>query len=192
MVHSGRLSKTRRCAIIHVVNETTNNPQPDSNRPGDKPNQEDVTYSSVAARVPEKVAKGIFCTGQVILDSPKEFVFDFLQGLTRPFQVAQRVVMTPATVNELSHALQKNLEMYSEKYGPPPPPPGPVPDRWPSIQEIYENFRLPDDMLSGIYANSVMIGHSPPNSFSTSSPIFTPHRQWRREFICPANRCRAF
>ena len=38
------------------------------------------------------------CTGQVILDSPKEFVIDFLQGLTRPYQVVSRVVLTPQTV----------------------------------------------------------------------------------------------
>ncbi|HZN68102.1 MAG TPA: DUF3467 domain-containing protein, partial [Tepidisphaeraceae bacterium] len=31
----------------------------------------------------------------------------------------------------------------------------------PSIQEIYEHFKLPDELLSGTYANSVLIGHTP-------------------------------
>lgn len=158
------------------MSDTTDNPQPPDERPDDKPpgdtpgndapKVENFSHSPpVGARVPEKVAKGIFCTGQVILDSPKEFVVDFLQGLTRPYQVVQRIVMTPTTVEELVRALQQNLDMYTQRYGSPPPPPGPVPDRRPSIQEIYENFRLPEEQLSGTYANSVLIGHSPTEFF---------------------------
>jgi hypothetical protein len=124
----------------------------------------------------------------VILDSPKEFVIDFLQGLTRPHQVVSRVVLTPQTVGELIDALQQNLDMYSKAYGPPPPPPGPVPDRRPTIQEIYENFRLPDELLSGTYANSVLIGHSPTEFFfdfisgfyptsAVAARIFLPSQQ---------------
>ena len=52
-----------------------------------------------SARVPEKV-RGVYCTAQVIHDSPKEFIIDFMQGLTRPFQVVARVVMTPQTMAE--------------------------------------------------------------------------------------------
>ena len=66
------------------MTEETNNPA------NDQPTSENVSHAPVAARVPEKVARGIFCTGQVILDSPKEFVIDFLQGLTRPYQVISR------------------------------------------------------------------------------------------------------
>jgi hypothetical protein len=160
----------------------------DESQSNDKPKVENFSHSSVAARVPEKVAKGIFCTGQVILDSPKEFVVDFLQGLTRPFQVVSRVVMTPQTITELSEALQKNLDMYTKAYGAPPPVPGPVPDRRPTIQEIYENFRLPEELLSGTYANSVLIGHSPTEFFfdfitgfyptsAVASRIFLPIQQ---------------
>jgi hypothetical protein len=172
--------------MIEPVNEQ--NPQSNDPQSNDKPKVENFSHSSVAARVPEKVAKGIFCTGQVILDSPKEFVVDFLQGLTRPFQVVSRVVMTPQTVTELTDALQKNLDMYTKSYGAPPPVPGPVPDRRPTIQEIYENFRLPDEMLSGSYANSVLIGHSPTEFFfdfitgfyptsAVASRIFLPIQQ---------------
>ncbi len=151
------------------MSEPPNNPLEN-----DKPKVENFSHSSVAARVPEKVGKGIFCTGQVILDSPKEFVIDFLQGITRPYQVVSRVVLTPQTVNELADALQKNLEMYTKAFGPPPPVPGPVPDRRPTIQEIYENFRLPDELLSGTYANSVLIGHSPTEFFMDFITGFYP------------------
>jgi hypothetical protein len=156
-------------AIIIFVSEPNNNPPS-----GDQPKTENFSHSSVAARVPEKVAKGIMCTGQVILDSPKEFVIDFLQGLTRPYQVVSRVVLTPQTVNELAEAMQQNLDMYTKNYGPPPPVPGPVPDRRPTIQEIYENFRLPEELLSGSYANSVLIGHSPTEFFMDFITGFYP------------------
>jgi hypothetical protein len=126
----------------------------------DEPRVENFSHSSVAARVPERVARGIFCTGQVILDGPREFVVDFLQGLTRPYQVVSRVVLAPATAGDLADALRRNIEQYTRQFGPPPPVPGPVPQRRPTIAEIYENFRLPDDLLSGSYANSVLIGHS--------------------------------
>jgi hypothetical protein len=145
-----------------------------NNPSDDQPKTENFQHAPVAARVPEKVAKGIFCTGQVILDSPKEFVIDFLQGLTRPYQVVSRVVLTPQTVAELSDALGKNIESYTKSFGAPAPVPGPPPKNRPTLQEIYENFRLPDELLSGTYANSVMIGHSATEFFMDFISGFYP------------------
>ena len=73
---------------------------------------------------------------------------------------AARVVLAPATVNEFIQALQQNLENYSKTFGPPQPPPIPPNMPKPTIQEIYENFKLPEELMSGSYANSVLIGHS--------------------------------
>src|SRR5829696_6253708 len=83
-----------------------------------KPQTQQYQHSPVSARVPEKVLRGVYCTGQVVLDSPKEFVVDFLQGLTRPFQVGARVVMTPQTVHEFILALQQNMDTYQKTHGP--------------------------------------------------------------------------
>src|SRR4051812_3436358 len=52
-------------------------PTPDENTPQD---------AHVSARVPERISRGVFSTGQVVLDSPKEFMIDFLQTLARPMQ----------------------------------------------------------------------------------------------------------
>jgi len=130
----------------------------------------------------------VYCTGQVILDSPKEFIVDFLNALTRPHQVVARVVMHPQTMAELARALAQNIQIYKGNFGDPPPLPPPPTDRRPSIQEIYENFRLPEDLMSGAYANSVMIGHSPTEFFmdfitgfyptsAVSSRVFLPAAQ---------------
>jgi hypothetical protein len=153
------------------VKDEPNNP---TDPAPDQPKIDTFSHAPIGARVPEKVAKGLFCTGQVILDSPKEFVIDFLQGLTRPYQVVSRVVLTPQTIAELADALGKNVEMYTRQFGPPPPVPGPPPKNRPTLQEIYENFRLPDDLLSGTYANSVMIGHSPTEFFMDFISGFYP------------------
>ena len=57
-------------------------------------------------------------------------------------------------------AYEKNLEMYVSNFGPPPAVNPPPQDRRPTIEEIYENYKLADDMHSGVYANTVFIGHS--------------------------------
>src|SRR5580658_6847443 len=134
------------------------------------PNNDLGTYAQqfqhqpVAARVPERVARGAFTTGVLVLDSPNEFVLDFLQGLTRPYQIAARVIVVPAVMEQIVTASGDNLEKYTQSYGLPPQLPKP-PQRRPTIAEIYENFKLSDDMLSGAYANSVMVGHSPADFF---------------------------
>src|SRR5690349_11052404 len=93
---SGIMRPTCDVGDTATMADQPNNPFADSG--GEfKPQVQPYSHSPVAARVPEKVVRGVYCTGQVVLDSPKEFVVDFLQGLTRPFQVAARVVMTPAT-----------------------------------------------------------------------------------------------
>jgi hypothetical protein len=43
---------------------------------------------------------------------------------------------------------------------PPPPPANPTPRRL-SPQEIYDELKIRDEILSGSYANAVMIGHGP-------------------------------
>ncbi len=170
------------------MTDQPNNPPSNDPAPNDPhaPVVQPFSHQPIGARVPERVGRGVYSTGQIVLDSPKEFVIDFLQALTRPHQVVARVVVTPQTMNEFRNALADNLNNYTKSFGPPtplpPPPPGYKP---PSIQEIYENFKLPEDLLSGSYANSVMIGHSPSEFFfdfisgfyptsAVSSRIFIP------------------
>ncbi len=141
------------------MSDLTNMPQSGGEDDKDKPIVQSYSHQPVGARVPEKVARGVYSTGQIVLDSPKEFVIDFLQGLTRPFQVGARVVVSPQTMQEFIGALQQNVDNYSKTFGAPPPLPPPPTQNRPTIEEIYQNFKLPDEMMSGSYANSVLIGH---------------------------------
>ena len=121
-----------------------------------------IAHSPVSARVPERVARGVMTTGVIVLDSPNEFVLDFLQGLSRPPSIVARVVLTPGVMFQFVNSVRENLGKYAERFGPPAPlPKPPQPQNRPTIQELYEHFKLPEDLMSGTYANSVLIGHSP-------------------------------
>jgi hypothetical protein len=121
----------------------------------------EVRHAQVSARIPEKVSRGAFSTGVIVLQGPNEFVLDFLMTLGRPHQVAARVVLPPTVLGQMIGALRENFNIYQQKFGPPPglpvaPPGGPQP----TVEEIYEQLKLPDEALSGSYANAVMIGHT--------------------------------
>jgi hypothetical protein len=145
-----------------------------------QPNKEGGTFSMeyrhnpVSARVPENIARGVMSTGVLVLDGPTEFVMDFMQGLTRPFQVAARIVVTPPVMQQLCAALRDNLNKYEQRFGPPPTLPKPPTDRRPTLQEIYDEFKLPEGEMSGTYANAVMVGHSPSEFFFDFITNFYP------------------
>lgn len=135
---------------------------------------EPISYAPVGARIPERLAAGVLCTGVIVFDGPEEFVIDFVQNLARPPRVGARVVVTPKVMSEFVAALQDNLHKYEQTYGAPKAPPAPRLDRQPSAQEVYDELRLPDEQLSGAYATTVMIGHSPSEFFLDFITRFFP------------------
>jgi hypothetical protein len=126
----------------------------------ESPNPNDST-PPVRARVPDHVADGCFSSGAIVMTGPSEFIVDFLQTIGRPHRVAKRVIVPHAVMPQFVDALQTNLQLYKNRFGDPPQPPAPnpPPERRPTPQEIYDDLKLPDDVLSGVYANGVMIGH---------------------------------
>jgi hypothetical protein len=130
---------------------------------------EEIQHSQVSAVVPERVARGVFSTGAVVVQGQHEFILDFLLRMSQPQQVAARVVLPPAVVAQFIAALSDNLRNYESKHGPPFVPNAPgssaqspnAPGSPVSAQELYEQLKLQDDVLSGNYANAVMIGHTP-------------------------------
>ena len=95
------------------------------------------------------------------MTGPSEFIVDFLQTVGRPHRVAKRVVIPHPVMPQFIEALNTNLQLYKSRFGEPPTPPvpNPPPARRPTPQEIYDDLKMPDDVLSGVYANGVMIGH---------------------------------
>lgn len=139
--------------------------------PGDTPENQpapdtitqDIQFSQVSARVPEKVSPGVHSSGVLLLNGPNEFILDFLQQLVQPPKVAARVVMTPQVLESFARALEENNGLYEQKFGAPPAMPAPAPASGAKptpIDELYAHLKLPDEMLAGVYANAVMISHS--------------------------------
>lgn len=133
---------------------------PNQPQPG-KGNSEQVRMQHVTARVPERVSAGAFSTGVIVMTGASEFILDFIQNIGGPPQVAARVIMPHAALPQFADALRKNLGIYTDRFGAPPELPKPQqPPRPQTAQEVYDELKLPDNLLSGAYANGVMIGHS--------------------------------
>lgn len=127
-----------------------------------KPQNQQVQLTPVSARVPAGVGRGVLSTGVVVFHGPSEFVLDFLLRLGSPHSIAARVVLSPLVFGQYIKALRENLTMYTGRFGPPPQLPVPAPQgKNQPINDLYDELKLPDEMLSGVYANAVMIGHSP-------------------------------
>jgi hypothetical protein len=139
-------------------------PPDDNPKPPGEPGtySQEIQHAQISARVPEKVSKGVFSTGAMVFQGQHEFVIDFVLRMAQPNMIAARVILPLSIMGSVLAALRENLGNYTSKFGPPPalpmPPQPPTP---PPIDEIYSGLKLPDDMLSGVYANAVMIAHSP-------------------------------
>jgi hypothetical protein len=143
------------------------NPQPgEGGQPGqdEQGNQisQEVRHQQVAARVPESVGRGTFASGALVLTGSHEFIVDFIQSVAQPRQVAQRVILPPSILNNTINAIQKNIDNYHNRFGEIPELPKNQQQQNqqpPSIEEIYQQLKLPDEVASGVYANTVLITH---------------------------------
>ena len=134
----------------------------DATTPSGDPNRgQTVQQQHVAARVPENISRGVFSNGVIVMSGGSEFVLDFLQNLGHPPQVASRVVVPHVTMPQVILALQQNMDLFRRKFGEIADLPRATPGaRQQTPQEIYDELKLPDELLMGVYANGVMIGHT--------------------------------
>jgi hypothetical protein len=100
------------------MNEPPLEPHEPSGGPPSGPVSQDFTHTAVAARVPEKVARGVFCSGTLILQTQDEFLLDFVSAMTQPQQLVARVVMNSRTLTQFVPALQANLAKFEQQFGP--------------------------------------------------------------------------
>jgi len=144
-----------------MVEETPDAAPEDEQPPG---NSQQVQVQHVSALVPEEVSSGVFSTGAIVMTGSSEFVIDFVQNLGQPTQLAARVIVPHVVLAQFIEALGKNIQVYADRYGPIPAPPAPAssetPPAQPSPQEIYEELKASDAVMTGRYANGMMIGHS--------------------------------
>ncbi len=135
-----------------------NNPAQPGGQSGD---MQRIAHQPMSARVPEKIARGVVATGFLAYLGQQELVLDFLQFISRPPHLVARVVMTPAVAEQFLSVLRENLGRYSSTFGAPPPIAKNPNDKPRPPQEIYDDLKIADDQLCGVYANAVMVGHTP-------------------------------
>lgn len=138
---------------------------PQNPPPGQQPAPDHITqqvqYSQIAARVPEKLNRGVFATNALVLTGNQELVCDFLLRMVPPFMLAARVIMPYSALVPMVKAIGENVDNYRARFGTPstlPPPPPNVPQ--PNIAEVYEQLKIPEDVAVGAYANTLMISHT--------------------------------
>ncbi len=77
----------------------------------------DPAEQPIRARVPDHVAAGAFSTGVIVMTAQSEFILDFVQNLGRPHQIVARVVMPHYVLPQLVDAMQRNIELYRNRWG---------------------------------------------------------------------------
>jgi hypothetical protein len=145
-----------------------------------------VQVPNITARVPPSIGTGVISTGAIVMAGPHVFVLDFLQQIGLPAQLVGRVVMPHAVLGQFIQALDQNLNMYQQRFGSPPTMPKPDPKNRPSVQEIYDNLKLPDEELPGRFADGVMIRHSPAEFCFDFVTHFFPHAAVSRRVFMAA------
>ncbi|MFG0295025.1 MAG: DUF3467 domain-containing protein [Maioricimonas sp. JB045] len=162
-------------------------PSPEDEPP--EPLHGQVRHSNLSARVTPDVAEGVFSNGAVVLNGPHECVLDFVIRLAEIQRVVSRVVLPIPVGHQFAHALQENIHLYESRFGsaegprpretpgdaaaapsgagpmsPSDGPGGGHPTAGgggpPTIDAIYDELKLPDELLCGRYANAVLIRHS--------------------------------
>lgn len=148
--------------MLNDLPDNTPEPPHDDQSPAQPLFQQSVQHSQLSARVPDTVGAGAFATGVLVQQGQNEFILDFILTMARPHRVTARVILPPAVLAATIKAIRANLDHYHQRFGEIPPlPVADRPVKPPSIEEIYAQLKLPDDLLSGVYANAVMISHSP-------------------------------
>lgn len=151
-----------------MTDEPTGEYEPhDNDQDGDEsgPKSQEIKHQQVSALVPEHVARGVFSTGAVVLGGTHEFILDFLLRMQQPQQVAARIILPPTVVQQFLGALKENIRKFEDRFGDVHDPVKAMqkqqpPQQQASAQELYDNLKLPEEVMSGTYANAVMIGHS--------------------------------
>jgi hypothetical protein len=116
---------------------------------------------TLRARVPEPIALGVFSTGAIIGTGPHECVVDFLQTLLPPPRLAARIIMPHVVFTQFVRGMDENLSHYRQTHGPiqsiTPPP---LPTQSQNIDDVYDELKIADEALRGVYATGFMITHS--------------------------------
>jgi hypothetical protein len=134
----------------------------------------------LSVRVPERLLPGVYANQMIIRHTREEFLIDFLNRFPPEGVVAARVIVSPGHLKRMIRALKENLGRYEASRGPIAERKGPSP-RSTARSEV-----------AGVYANQMMVSHSPDEFLIDFINIFPPEGVvTARVFVSPAQLKRA-
>lgn len=147
-----------------------------------------VQHSSLSARVPDAVMQGVFSNGVMILTGQFEVIIDFVLRMGEQQRIVSRCVLPRPVAFQFQAALRENVVNYEARFGglqgipkalpldeesdvstnqggalasdASHPENQPAPPVQPQIQDLYDDLKIPEALMSGRYANAVLIRHS--------------------------------
>ncbi len=130
------------------------------NPPPNPPNPDQPAPQRPQVRVPDHLAQGVYATAMIIPHAREEFVLDFLASHAQPPRMIARVVLTPSHIKRLAAAIRENINLYEKNHGPIPAAARQQMARTIQNKDFYANIAVPERVLGGVYASSVIIRHS--------------------------------
>ncbi len=155
-----------------------------------QPVQGQVRHNNISARVPDSIGHGVLSNGVMILTGTFEIVLDFVLRMGEQQRIVARCILSRAVAEQFAGALHENVRIYEARFGSLPDVPKPIsateetsnveqteadstqeepthpenqpapPPQPPNIQDIYDELKISDEMMSGCYSNAVLIRHS--------------------------------
>jgi len=134
---------------------------PDEEEINDELASEGDESPAIRARIPDSIALGVFSTGAIIGTGPHECVIDFLQTLLPPPRLAARIIMPHVVFSQFVRGMDENLSHYRRTHGAiPEAAPAALPTPSQNIDELYDELKIADEVLKGVYATGFMITHA--------------------------------
>src|SRR5437660_4744927 len=78
---------------------------------------QELHFSNVAARVPEKIARGVFANNAFVIQGPTEFAIDFVLRMNKPHQIVARVFLPFPLVPQVIGTLKASLDKHRQAQG---------------------------------------------------------------------------
>jgi hypothetical protein len=74
------------------------------------PNQINVDF-------PKEIVGGVYANNMAVTHTAEEFIMDYIMIAPPAGVVKSRIVVSPAHMKRILHALQENIEKYEQKFG---------------------------------------------------------------------------
>ncbi len=77
----------------------------------------DEKEQELQIKFPDELIGGVYANNMIVAHTKEEFIMDFIMAAPPAGTVAARVILNPAHVKRIIHALQDNVKKYEDHFG---------------------------------------------------------------------------